>query len=69
MKVGKSGGGEAMYSGTLIDDLIKAVQQVEAEVQPRLAEPQRQPGMIELQLFMSQMQHMQNARPVRVGMA
>jgi hypothetical protein len=63
---------KAMYTGTLIDDLIKAVQQAEAEVKPRLSERQRQPGMIELQLFMSQMQHMQhmqNVRQVQVGMA
>lgn len=57
-----------MYSGTLIDDLIKAVQQVEAVAKPT-AEPQKKPGMIELQLFMRQMQCTQNVGQVRVGIA
>jgi hypothetical protein len=57
-----------MYTGTVIDDLIKAVQHVETEAKP-MAEPQKQPGMIELQLFMRQMQHMQHVRQVRRGVA
>jgi hypothetical protein len=57
-----------MHTGTLIDDLIKAVQHVEAEAEP-VAHLKQQPGMIELQLFMTQMQYTQNVRHVRVGIA
>ncbi len=55
-----------MYTGTLIDDLIRAVEQVEAEAKP-VAAPQS--GMIELQMFMKQMQYTFNAGQVRAGIA
>ncbi len=57
-----------MHKGTLIDDLIRAVQQVEAEAKP-LAEPQKRSGMIELQMFMRQMYYMPNAGQVGARIA
>ena len=57
-----------MYTGTLIDQLIQAVQRVEVEAKPA-SEAQGQSGMVELQMFMAQMQHGQNVRHIRVGAA
>ncbi len=56
-----------MYRGTLIDELIKTVQH--AETESKVKEQQKQVGMIELQLFMQQMNCSQNLRHIRVGIA
>ncbi len=56
-----------MYTGTLIDELIKTVQH--AETESKTKQQQRQIGMTELQLFMQQMNCSQNLRHIRVGIA
>lgn len=56
-----------MYTGTMIDDLIKAVQHAETEAKPSVTQKQQQ--MIELQIFMAQMQHAQSMGHIRVGVA
>ncbi len=56
-----------MYTGTMIDDLLKAVQK--AEMHSKSVERKKQIGMLELQLFMQQMQHSQNVSRIRIGAA
>ncbi len=56
-----------MYTGTMIDDLLKAVQK--AEMHSKAIERKKQIGMLELRLFMEQMQHSNNVRRIRVGAA
>jgi hypothetical protein len=53
-----------MYSGKLIDELIQAVQRAEAESRESMtAQPKTtQSGMVNLQMFMHQMQHAQRVR-------
>lgn len=56
-----------MYTGTLIDDLIKTVQRAEAETTQVAAAPKpKQSGIVGLQMFMHQMQHTQR---IRIGIA
>ncbi len=56
-----------MYTGTMIDELLKAVQK--AEMRSKATERKKQIGMLELQLFMQQMQHSNVVSGVRVGAA
>lgn len=56
-----------MYTGTLIDDLINTVQKAETEA--RTVEPQKQSAMIELQMFMAQMQQRYRVSQFNVGIA
>jgi hypothetical protein len=55
-----------MYTGTVIDDLIKTVQRAEVDAKQIAAPKSRQSAMFELQVFMHKMQQTQR---VRVGAA
>ncbi len=55
-----------MYTGTLIDELIKTVQKAETET--KLPKEYDQAANFELQLFM-QLQGAHNLRHIRVGIA